>query len=87
LKKKINRANGKKQLDLGKQTTLKVHAFKVGAQYYNRDGSYQVISITDPNMVIRYQDGRTLESPISLQARIWENMQEGNEGDIEVDAM
>jgi hypothetical protein len=72
LKKKINRANGKKQLDLGKQTTLKVHAFKV-------------ISITDPNMVIRYQDGRTLESPISLQTRIWENMQEGSEGEIEVD--
>lgn len=85
MKKKINRANGKKQLDLSKQTPLKVHSFKVGAQYYNRDGAYQVISITDPNMVIRYQDGRTLESPISLQTRIWENMQEGSEGEIEVD--
>lgn len=87
MKKKIKRANEKKQIDLGKQTPLKVHSFKVGAQYYNRDGAYQVISITDPNMVIRYQDGRTLESPISLQTRIWENMQEGSEGEIEVDSM
>lgn len=85
MKKKIKRASSNKQIDLGNQTTPKVHTFKVGAQYYNRDGAYQVISITDPNMIIRYQDGRTLESPISLQARIWENMQEGNEGDIEVD--
>lgn len=72
---------------VNKPPTVSGHPFKVGAQYHNRDGAYQVISITDPNMVIRYQNGRTLESPIALQARIWENMQEGNEGDIEVDTM
>ena len=58
------------------------HPFKVGAHYHNRDGNYQVISIDEPNMVIRYQNGRTMESLIALQARIWENMQEGNDLEI-----
>jgi hypothetical protein len=58
------------------------HPFKVGQQYRNRDGEYQVISISDPNMVIRYGNGRTVESSIALQARIWENIQEGDDGDI-----
>lgn len=79
--KKINRTT------VNKQTTVNGHPFKVGVHYHNRDGTYQVISINDPNMVIRYQNGRTLESSIALQARIWENMQEGNEGEIEVDTM
>ena len=61
------------------------HPFKVGAQYHNRDGDYHVVSINEPNMVIRYLDGRTLESSILLQARIWENMQEGNGNDLELE--
>lgn len=75
------------QTTLNTQPTLKGHPFKVGAYYHNRDGDYQVISIDEPSMVIRYQTGRTLESSIVLQARIWENMQEGNEGDIEIESM
>ena len=69
------------------QTTLNGHPFKVDAHYHNRDGAYQVISIDEPNMVIRYQNGRTLESLIALQARIWENMQEANGGDLEVESL
>jgi hypothetical protein len=55
------------------------HPFKVGKQYRNRDGDFQVISINEPNMVIRYLDGRTVESSIVLQARIWENIQGGDD--------
>ena len=61
------------------------HPFKVGKQYRNRDGEYQVVSIDGPNMVIRYADGRTVTSEIALQARIWENLQEGDDNDVEID--
>ena len=61
------------------------HPFKVGKQYRNRDGEYKVVSIDAPNMVIRYTDGRTVMSEISLQARIWENIQEGDDNDLEID--
>jgi len=64
----------------------KGHPFTVGNQYCNRDGAYQVLSINEPNMVIRYLDGRTLESSIALQARIWENIQGGDEGEFELEA-
>lgn len=79
--KKIDETNVNKPL------TMPGHPFKVGAQYHNRDGNYQVISIDAPNMVIRYQNGRTLKSSIALQARIWENMQEGNDIDIEIESL
>jgi hypothetical protein len=55
------------------------HPFKVGEHYRNRDGEYVVVSIEEPNMVIRYQDGRTVKSPIALQSRIWNNIQEDEE--------
>ncbi len=62
------------------------HPFQVGQKYRNRDGEYTVVSISDPTMVIRYADGRTVESPIQLQARIWERIQEEEElGDGEFD--
>jgi len=61
------------------------HPFKVGKQYRNRYGEYQVISINDPNMVIRYLDGRTIESLITLQARIWDNIQSGDDNDFELE--
>lgn len=56
------------------------HPFEVGQYYRNRDGEYRVVSISEPDMTIRYQSGRVIESPIALQARIWENMQE-DDGD------
>jgi hypothetical protein len=61
------------------------HPFQVGKQYLNRDGAYEVISISEPNMTIRYLDGRTVESSIALQARIWENIQDGDDNDFELE--
>jgi hypothetical protein len=60
------------------------HPFKIGKKYQNRDGEYHVLSINEPNMVIQYLDGRTVESAITLQARIWENIQEDDQ-DFELD--
>jgi len=62
------------------------HPFKVGQQYRNRDGTYHVVSIDEPNMVIRYKNGYSIESPIILQARIWENLQEGNGNDLQLES-
>jgi hypothetical protein len=52
-----------------------IHCFQVGGRYRNRRGEYEVISINDSNMVIRYSDGSILESPIVDQDRIWRNIQ------------
>ena len=57
------------------------HSFEVGKQYQNREGAYSVVSIDEPNMVIRYRDGRTIESSIELQERIWNNIQENGSSD------
>jgi hypothetical protein len=56
------------------------HQFIVGRQYRNRDGEYVIVSLSDTEMVIRYLDGRTITSPIELQARIWANLQEEDAG-------
>lgn len=64
------------------------HLFKVGEHYRNRDGDYEVVSIQGSNMVIRYGDGRTIESTVEVQTRIWERIQEEVEygaTDAEVD--
>jgi hypothetical protein len=58
------------------------HPFIVGHQYRNRDGEYQVIDLNAPNMTLRFLDGRTVQSPIVLQACIWENIQEGDDADF-----
>ena len=54
------------------------HHFEVGEQYRNEDGVYTVLRIEGPDMVIQYEDGRTLQSSIKLQARIWERIQTEN---------
>jgi hypothetical protein len=48
--------------------------FEVGEQYRNREGEYEVIEIKAPQMVIQYDDGRVIETPIDIQARIWRNI-------------
>lgn len=51
-------------------------SFKVGQRYRNRDGEYEVVSLTGNMMKIQYRNGRTVDSDIALQARILERMQE-----------
>ncbi len=46
------------------------HPFEVGKTYQNRYGRYQVISIDEPKMLIRYEDGREIKVTIDIQARI-----------------
>lgn len=51
------------------------HPFEVGGTYRNRDGDYEVLEISGGRMVIRYEDGRRLETTVRLQARIWKHVQ------------
>ncbi len=48
--------------------------FEIGGKYRNRRGEYEVISMEDLDMVIRYADGTLLDTPIVDQARICRNM-------------
>jgi hypothetical protein len=87
MKKKIDQTDVTQPTPVTQPAIVNTHPFKVGAQYHNRDGDYQVVSIDAPNMVIRYLNGRTLKSSIALQARIWENMQEGNDHDVDIESL
>jgi hypothetical protein len=51
------------------------HPFEVGKTYRNRIGEYTVVSIDEEQMKIRYTDGKTLQTNVTTQARIWENIQ------------
>jgi len=51
------------------------HPFELGQTYRNRDGDYEVVEISGPNMVIRYRNGRQIETTVKLQTRIWKNIQ------------
>lgn len=51
------------------------HPFEIGKTYRNRAGEYVVQAIEGDWMKIRYTSGGTLETRVSLQARIWENIQ------------
>jgi hypothetical protein len=48
--------------------------FEVDGNYANRKGTYTVISIDEPMMTVRYEDGTTADLRISIQERIWENI-------------
>ncbi|MGC9398005.1 MAG: hypothetical protein ACP5HM_02590 [Anaerolineae bacterium] len=48
--------------------------FKVGETYRNNLGEYEVVSINEPNMTIKMEDGRTIETTVKLQARIWKRI-------------
>lgn len=51
------------------------HPFEVGKIYRNRIGQYVVEWIEGDKMKIQYTDGGTLVTDVSIQARIWENIQ------------
>lgn len=52
-----------------------LHPFQVGKTYRNRIGEYVVQEIEGDEMTIRYTSGNTLRTRVSVQARIWENIQ------------
>ena len=49
--------------------------FEVGHKYKNMKGVYEVISINDDSMIIRWKNGEQVSSPIDLQRRIIQRMQ------------
>jgi hypothetical protein len=50
-------------------------SFQVGKTYRNRTGEYLVQAIDGDEMTIRYMGGSILKTKMSVQARIWENIQ------------
>ena len=52
------------------------HPFKVGKTYRNRSGHYQVLSIDDPKMLVRYEDKREINLTIAIQTQILEGIQD-----------
>ena len=48
--------------------------FRVGEKYRNRKDEYEVVSIDGNDMVIRYLQGGTLNTTVTDQQRIWENI-------------
>lgn len=48
--------------------------FEVNGTYANRKGNYTVLSIDQPIMKVRYEDGTTAELRMDIQYRIWENI-------------
>lgn len=52
------------------------HPFKVGETYRNELGEYEVVSIDESTMLIRYSDGNEQDAEIAFQQRIWERIQD-----------
>ena len=50
------------------------HPFSVGDKYRNRLGEYEVISIDEPKILVRYDDGTLLEGTVQILERIWRNI-------------
>lgn len=48
--------------------------FTVGEKYRNNLGEYEVVSINGADMIIRLEDGRTIDTTVNLQARIRERV-------------
>ncbi len=48
--------------------------FEVDGKYANRKGNYTVLTINEPLMTVRYEDGTTAELNMGIQERIWENI-------------
>ena len=62
-------------MDVSGKGQKTMNPFKIGDKYQNRDGEYEVISIDGPKMVIRYSDGRVVETTVQMQERIRRNIQ------------
>ena len=51
------------------------HTFEIGKTYRNRYGRYQVLSINEPKMRVRYEDGREINLTVAIQVQILEGIQ------------
>jgi len=49
--------------------------FEVGHKYKNMKGVYEVISINDDSMIIRWKNGEQISTSTDLQRRIIQRMQ------------
>ena len=49
--------------------------FEVGHKYENMKGVYEVISISDDSMIIRWKNGEQVSTSIDLQSRIIQRIQ------------
>ena len=49
--------------------------FKVGNEYENRKGLFEVISIKSDSMIIQWENGEKISTDIELQQRIIEDME------------
>jgi hypothetical protein len=47
------------------------HPFEIGKEYHNRNGTYEVLAIDEPEMRIRYKDGREAVVSIDQEASVW----------------
>ena len=57
--------------------------FKVGNQYTNRKGPFEVISIDRNSMIIRWEDGEKISTSIEQQQTISEGMERERQKSIE----
>lgn len=49
--------------------------FEVGQKYENRKGEYEVLSINDKDMRIRWENGEEIETTVTMQRQIIDRMQ------------
>ncbi len=52
------------------------HTFEVGKEYRNRRGRYQVLSIDEPKMRVRYEDKHEMNLTMAIQVKILEGIQD-----------
>jgi hypothetical protein len=51
-----------------------VFKFEVGSMYENMKGAYEVVSIENESMTIRWENGNEVVTTVDLQKRIMERM-------------
>jgi len=52
------------------------HPFEIGGRYENKVGKYEVLEIEGNKMTIQFDDGTKHSVTVSIQAKIWQNIQD-----------
>jgi hypothetical protein len=50
--------------------------FQAGQKFRNRKGEFTVLRLEGETMIIRYTDGRMVRTPVAMQERIWQSIQD-----------